>query len=106
MERFDMDIHSVLIQQLQKIAQVDPKTVSELFRLLPKRAPGLWRMLVVGAYLDDQINLSKAAEMLGKHPVELRREFLKQGIPVKIGVESIADVNADVKTLENLERHG
>ena len=101
-----MDIHSVLIQQLQKIAQVDSKTVSELFRLLPERAPDLWRMLVVGAYLDGrQINLSKAAEMLGKHPVELRREFLKQGIPVKIGVESIADVNADVKTLENLERH-
>ena len=101
-----MDIHSVLIEQLQKIAQVDSKTVSELFRMLPKRAPELWRMLVVGAYLDDQINLSKAAEMLGKHSVELRREFLKQGVPVKIGVQNIAEVDADFKTLKNLERRG
>ena len=61
-----MDIHAVLIGQLQKIAQVDSEQVSELFGILPKRAPDLWRMLVVGAYLDDLINLSKAAELLGQ----------------------------------------
>ena len=96
----------VLIEQLQKIAQLDSKTVEPLFAMLPQRAPELWRKLVVGAYLDDQINLGKAAQMLGKHPIELRREFLKEGIPIKIGVESIAEAKSDADALKRVGNSG
>ncbi len=33
---------------------------------------------------------------------ELRREFLKEGIPVKIGVESIAQAKTDAEALKQL----
>ena len=97
-----MGIHTVLISQLQKIAQVDTGKMEQLFDLLPERMPELWRDLVIGAYLDDHINLGKAAQMLEVHPVELRREFLKEGIPVKIGVESIAQAKNDAEALKRL----
>ena len=97
-----MDTRTILIDQLQKMAQVDSKEVDGLFSLLPQRVPELWRRLVIGAYLDDQINLGKAAQMLGKHPVELRREFIKERIPVKIGVESVDEIKSDAEALRRV----
>lgn len=97
-----MNTHTILIDQLQKIAQVDSNTIKQLFDILPQRVPELWRKLVVGAYLDDAINLGKAAELLGVHSMVLRKEFKKAGIPVKIGVESIAEIESDAETLRKL----
>lgn len=97
-----MGTFPVLIKQLEKIAQVKPEELEQLFILLSKQIPEFWREMVVGAYLDDEINLSKAAELLGKHPVELRREFQNQGIPVKIGVKSLEEAKAELKILKKL----
>ena len=100
-----MNTHTILIDQLQKMAQADSNTIEPLFDMLLQRVPELWRKLVVGAYLDDAINLGKAAKLLGVHPVELRREFIKEGIPVKIGVESVAQAKADAEVLKRLRNH-
>jgi len=61
--------------------------------------PLLWRIVVIGAYLNDDINLSKASELLGQHPVELRNDFIKQGIPIKIGAQSLEEAKAEVNAL-------
>jgi uncharacterized protein YuzE len=60
--------------------------------------PLLWK-IVIGVYLNDDINLSKAAELLGKHPVELRNDFIKQGIQIKIGAQSLEEVKAKANAL-------
>jgi predicted HTH domain antitoxin len=51
--------------------------------------------LVIGAYLDGDINFGKAAELLNVHPVELREQFLNKGIPVRIGVVSKEELYAE-----------
>lgn len=92
----------VLIKQLEKIAQFEPESLEKLFVMFPKQLPELWRSMVIGAYLNDDINLSKTAELLGKHPIELRREFIKQGIPIKIGSQSLEDARAELNAMELL----
>lgn len=92
----------VLLRQLEKVAQIEPEKIKHLFAIFPKQFPELWRIVVVGAYLNDDINLSKAAELLGKHPVELRNDFIKQGIPIKIGAQSLEEAKAEVNALEVL----
>jgi predicted HTH domain antitoxin len=97
-----MNTRTILINQLQKVAEGDAPAVDGLLSLLPQRVPELWRRLVIGAYLDDQINLGKAAELLGARPMALRQEFQKAGIPIKIGVESLAEIESDAETLRKL----
>lgn len=97
-----MESFPVLIKQLERISQVKPEEIEQMFLLLSKQIPELWRKLVIGAYLDDEINLSKAAELLEKHPTELRRDFQSQGIPIKIGVRSLDEVNAELQLLKSL----
>jgi predicted HTH domain antitoxin len=92
----------VLFKQLEKIAHVEPEKVEQFFIMFPKYFPDLWKTIVIGAYLNDEINLSKTAELLGKHPVELRREFKKQGIPIKIGSQSLEEAEAEVNALKAL----
>ena len=97
-----MESFPVLIKQLERISQVKPEEIEQMFLLLSKQIPELSRKLVIGAYLDDEINLSKAAELLEKHPTELRRDFQSQGIPIKIGVRSLDEVNAELQLLKSL----
>jgi len=52
---------------------------------------------VVDRYLDQQISLSKAAELLGVHMLELRERFLDLGIPLRIGAADRADAKAEVE---------
>jgi hypothetical protein len=43
----------------------------------------LWQQLVIRAYLDQQISLSKAAELLDMTRFALQLHFLHQGSPVR-----------------------
>lgn len=38
--------------------------------------------LVLNANLDEEINLGKAAELLGIHELELRERFIELGMPL------------------------
>ena len=70
------------IKQLGKLRETDPRMVDEAVDQLLTQEVELREKLVIGAYLDEDINLGKAAELLGVHRVELRRRFMNQGIPV------------------------
>ena len=56
---------------------------------------------IVSAYLDEEINLGKAAEMLGLHELELRERFETLGIPLRVGPENKAEARAEVNALNS-----
>lgn len=55
--------------------------------------------LVTNAYLDQQISLGKAAELLGLHELELRDKYLQLGIPFRYGPASVEEARAEVNAL-------
>ena len=68
---------------------------------LLKNDKELLRSIVIGAYIDGEISLGKAAELLGKTRDELIEEFKKLGIPIrKLSKE---DVIAEVKAILSWE---
>ncbi len=83
------------IKQLERLYEVEPETVDSAMNDLLGKESGLREKLVIGAYLDGDINFGKAAELLDIHPIELRERFLAKGIPVRLGVESVEEMLAE-----------
>ena len=84
-------------EQLGKLSEEHPELADEALQVLRKHQPEVWKRVVICAYLDEQINLSKAAELMGVTRLELQHQFLQQGIPVRR--LSLAEVQAEVETL-------
>jgi predicted HTH domain antitoxin len=95
----------------RRIKSVDLNLQWELYQLVRLRQPDLLDMalrqvmaaneglrwsMVVGAYLDGQISLGKAAELLNLHSLQLRERFLKLGIPLRVGPADAAEARAEV----------
>ncbi len=87
------------LEQLGKLCEEQPQIADEALAALRTHQPEVWRRVVIGAYLDQQINLSKAAELLGLTRLELQRQFLQQGIPVRILSEG--EVQAEVEVVRH-----
>ena len=51
--------------------------------------------VVIGAYRDKQINLGKAAKLLGLTEFELRQRFIELGVPLRIGPVDLAEARAE-----------
>lgn len=71
------------IEELKKISQTKPEAVKYALNKLFNDNPAIKRAVVVNAYLDKKINLSKAAEELGLHRLELEKQFELEGIPIR-----------------------
>ena len=71
-----------------------------LNRVLAEDADLRWS-LVVDLYLDQQISLSKAAELLDMHALALRERFAQLGIPLRIGPADLAEAKAEVEALRH-----
>lgn len=85
--------------QLLKVRQYRPDLVDHIIEeLLTQQAELRW-LIIVGAYLDEEINLGKAAELLGIHRLELQAQFIQQGIPLRLGVNTIEEAQAEVAAL-------
>jgi predicted HTH domain antitoxin len=83
------------LRQLEKLSEVDPMMVTTALEELIRCHHTLRDKLVIGAYLDGEVSLAKAAELLNQHPIELRKMFLEKGIPVKLGVESQEELSSE-----------
>jgi predicted HTH domain antitoxin len=83
--------------QLCKLSEEQPVLADKTLQVLRQHQPDIWQQLVIRAYLDQQISLSKAAELLDMTRLELQRHFLQQGIPVRM--LSLDEVQAEVETL-------
>lgn len=88
------------IRQLEKISEMNPDRIDTLMAKLFEEDAELHEETVVGAYLDGDINFGKAAEFLRVDPVALRQQFLQRGIPVRIGLESLEDLQAEINAAE------
>lgn len=83
------------LRQLEKLSEVDPELITAAMEELLRRHHALRDKLVIGAYLDGEISLAKAAEWLETHPLQLRKLFLEKGIPVRLGAESKEELMAE-----------
>ncbi len=83
------------LKQLERLHEIEPDTVNNAIADLLKHEPELRKKLIIGAYIDDEINFGKAAELLGVYPIKLREEFLSKGIPIKIGVATKEEIVAE-----------
>jgi predicted HTH domain antitoxin len=83
------------LRQLEKLSQMEPELVAAALEKLLRHQQALRDKLVIGAYLDGEISLAKAAELLEEHPVQLQKTFLEKGIPVRLGAESKEELIAE-----------
>jgi predicted HTH domain antitoxin len=83
------------LKQLEKLHEIEPDTVDAAITEFLNKEPVLREKLIIGAYIDGQINFGKAAELLGIHPVKLKEQFLSKGIPVRIGIETKEEMVAE-----------
>lgn len=87
--------------QLTKLHKQQPKLVDAALQKMIESDPDLAWSLVVTAYLDEEINLGKAAELLDIHELELRDRFISLGIPLRIGPADQAEARAEVEALRS-----
>jgi predicted HTH domain antitoxin len=86
------------VEQLGKISQIQPEIVEEAIHYLWEKCPALHKIVVVNAYIDGKINLSKAAELLEMSRLELERELKEKGIPIRR--LSQEDIVAEVEAIK------
>lgn len=90
------------MRQLEKLSETEPERIHRALEKLLNSDADLQEQIVTGAYLDGDINLGKAAELLHVDAVELRRRFLDRGIPIRVGLNTVDDLQAEVKAAERL----
>jgi predicted HTH domain antitoxin len=92
------------LEQLIKLQRSQPFLVQRaLQRLLDEDEELRW-LVVVSAYLDEEISIARAASLLDLHPLELRERFMEKGIPLRLGPRDKADAQAEVDALRAWKR--
>jgi predicted HTH domain antitoxin len=87
--------------QLARLSRQQPELVNRAMqRLLDLDAELRWAV-VVSAYLEHEINLGKAGELLEMHELELRERFVKLGIPLRIGPADVAEAQAEADAIRS-----
>ena len=87
------------VDQLCKLRQHRPDIGDSAGHHLLQSNEELRWSVVMSAYQDRQINLGKAAELLGVHEVELRERFLALGIPLRLGPEDLSEARAEIAAI-------
>ncbi len=89
------------LDQVLKLRRNQPDLVDRALEDFFHEHNDLWRAVVVGAYLDREINLGKAAELLDIPRAELQKQFIAQGIPLRLGPQDLAEARAELDAIEN-----
>ena len=59
--------------------------------------------VIVGLYLDGNISLGKAAEMLDTNRWELMDRFREQGVSLPLGPQTVEELKRDIQVMEWLQ---
>lgn len=86
-----------VIDELLKLWDVQPERVAQAIARALEADPELRWAVVVGAYLDEQISLAKAAELLEMDRWALQEEFERRGIPLHRGARDEAELRAEIE---------
>ncbi len=89
------------IEQMLKLNQYRPDLVEAAIERLFSEDEEIRWALVIGAYMDGNINLGKAAELMGMHEPELKERFLELGIPLRVGPSDLSEARAEVEAARN-----
>jgi len=100
-EVIDVAVRSWMLEQLVKVEQHQPEMVERAMKEMLAQQNDLRWSVVVGAYLDGEINLGKAAELLGMHRLELQERFIAQSIPVRVGPDTVEEARAELAAIES-----
>jgi predicted HTH domain antitoxin len=87
------------VEQLLKLRERQPDLIEPALRRLVEENEDIRWSVIVGAYQDRQINLGKAAALLGLTEVELRDRFIELGIPLRLGPADLAEARAEVEAM-------
>jgi len=87
------------IDQLFKLRERQPDLLEPAVHRLVQENEDIRWSVVVGAFQDQQINLGKAAELLGLTELELREHFIELGIPLRVGPVDLAEARAEVEAV-------
>ncbi len=93
-----------LLDEMVKLWDTQLERVAKALEQALATDPELRWAIVVGAYLDEQISLEKAAELLGTDRWTLQQEFQNRGIPIRSGASSLEELLAEVRVWENWEQ--
>ncbi len=89
------------LEQLNQLYQYRPELVDAALRRLMEEDADLRWGIVITAFLNQQINLGKAAEILKMHEFELRQRFIELGIPLRVGSADLAEAQAEVEAVRS-----
>lgn len=93
--------HTWEFEQLARLSRQQPDLVNRAMRRLLDEDAELRWAVVVSAYLEHEINLGRAAELLEMHELELRDRFVKLGIPLRIGPADVAEAQAEADAIRS-----
>jgi len=91
------------VKQLDKVLRIEADQAEERVLRLLDHDKGLKEKVVMSAYLDGDINLGKAAELLNEHPVVLRKRWQERGIPLRLGATSVEEVLAEWEAAHSMQ---
>ncbi len=87
------------VEELKKISEIQPEIVEQALKGLWEKNPQLYKIIVINAFIDEKISLSKAAELLNITRLELEKELKEKGIPVRHFNNE--DLIAEVEAIQN-----
>jgi predicted HTH domain antitoxin len=88
-------------EQLARLSRQQPELVNRaMHRLLEEDADLRWAV-IVSAYLEHEINLGKAAELLSIPELELRERFVNLGIPLRIGPADLSEAQTEADAIRS-----
>lgn len=87
------------LDQLIKLRERQPELIQAAISRLIRENDEIRWSVAVGAYQEGQVNLGKAAELLGMSELELRERFIELGIPLRIGPADLAEAQAEVEAV-------
>jgi predicted HTH domain antitoxin len=89
------------VDQLRKLQRTHPDLVERVFSRLMKEDEELRWAMVISAYQDEQINLGRAAALLGMHRLELQDRLKQLGIPIRQGASDLVEAKAEADALRS-----
>ena len=95
----DVAVRSWMLEQLVKVERHQPEMVDRALKEMLAQQNDLRWSVVVGAYLDGEINLGKAAELLEMNRLELQERFIAQSIPVRLGPDTVEEARAELTAI-------
>lgn len=82
-----------------KVYDSEHAVLQDALRHLLRARPDLRLRVAIHRYQHDQISLAKAAHLAGVSWQQMRDILLEQGVPVRLGPETLAEAEAEVATL-------